>query len=276
MIMKQRRVLLMYATMTKNTEKIAGWFKQTFMDYGWDVTYVRVAANTDWAGLQEKLYFEDYDLICLGSPIVGGSPLQAVIKAFSFGADGALEKEVQQNLDENKKDASGPLKKPEGATWRRTKSPYPGMQCRDIYRPLGLVFSTYGGGFYGTTECSATLEILKMYLTNHDVDVIGRFACAGKETGPAGYPLGVKPKADFRPGKKNNGAEADVSDAVMYKLGDGTLAPGSYFMHYNCDGKPGIREETKAKAFSADIIEDYFMSYDGRVNLPISEILSIS
>ena len=76
---KQRRVLLMYATMTKNTEKIAEWFRQTFEHYGWDITYVKITARTDWAGLQDQLYFDDYDLICLGSPIVGGAPLQAVM-----------------------------------------------------------------------------------------------------------------------------------------------------------------------------------------------------
>ena len=90
-IMKPRRALLLYATMTKNTEKIANWFRETFLHYGWEVTYLRIAANTDWVGLQDQLYFEDYDLVCLGSPIVGGSPLQAVIKAFSFGAGGAQQ-----------------------------------------------------------------------------------------------------------------------------------------------------------------------------------------
>lgn len=276
MLMNKRRVLLMYATMTKNTEKIAEWFKDTFEYYGWDTTYLRVTAKTDWVQLQDKLYFDDYDLICLGSPIVGGSPLQAIIEAFSFGAGGSLEKEVQNNLDAKKEDASAPAKMPEGANWRRTTSPCPGMPAGRTYRPLGIVFTTYGGGFYGSNESRATLELMKMYLSNYDVDVIGQFACAGKETGPAGYPLGVKPKADFRPGKANEGADADVCDAVMYTLGDGTQVPGSYFFHYDCHSKPGPREEAKAKAFIADVVEDYFMTYDGKVNPPLSPILSIS
>lgn len=274
--MKQRRVLLMYATMTKNTEKVAGWFKETFDYYGWDITYLRVTNSTDWEGLQDKLYFDDYDLICLGSPIVGGSPLQAVIKAFSLGGGGALEKEVQKNLDEKKADASASAKKPEGATWRRLRSPCPGMAGRNAYRPLGIVFTTYGGGFYGSAECMATLEMLKLYMVTHDVDVIGKFSCAGKETGPAGYALGVKPKADFRPGKANEGPDADVCDAVTYTLGDGTEVPGSYFFHYDCHSKPGPREEARARAFISDVVEDYFMTYDGKVNPPLSEILSIS
>ena len=133
-IMKPRRALLLYATMTKNTEKIADWFRETFLHYGWEVTYLRIAANTDWVGLQDQLYFEDYDLVCLGSPIVGGSPLQAVIKAFSFGAGGALEKEVQNNLDSKKADAAAPAKKPEGANWRRHRAPAP--VCRTTPAPV--------------------------------------------------------------------------------------------------------------------------------------------
>ena len=272
----KRRVLLMYATMTKNTEKVAGWFKETFEQYGWDATYVKVAGNTNWAALQDQLYFDDYDLIALGSPIVGGSPLQSVIKAFSLGAGGSLEKEVQENLDKKKEDAAAGTAKPGGARWRRNEKPSPGMADRRNSRPLGLVFTTYGGGFYGSSEAVPTLDLLKMYLQLQDVDVIGKFACAGKETGPAGYPVGVKPKADFKPGKNADGPDADVCDAVMYEMGDGTRVPGSYFFHYNCDAKPGAREEAKARAFISDIVEDYFMTYDGKVNPPISEILSIS
>ncbi len=275
-VMNPRRVLLMYATMTKNTQKIAECFKETFEHYGWEVTFVKVAGSTDWAGLQDQLYFDDYDLICLGSPIVGGFPLQSVIKAFSFGAGGALEKEVQDNLNSKKADAAAAAKKPEGATWRRTKAPSPGMADHAARRPYGIVFTTYGGGFYGTDEATCTLETLKMYLKLNNVDVIGRFSCGGKETGPAGYPLGVKPKKDFVPGKKNVGEDADICDAVLYTMGDGTQVPGSYFVHYDNDNKPGPREQMKAKAFIADIIEDFFMTYDGVPNPPLSEIVSLS
>jgi hypothetical protein len=274
--MKKRRVLLMYATMTKNTEKVAVWFRERFIHYGWDVMFLRLKMDTDWAALQKDLYFDDYDLVMLGSPIVGGSPLQVVIRAFSFGAGGSLEAKVQKNIDENKDDASEPAEPTHGVLWRRERAPCPGMPNHKNRRPLGVVFTTYGGGFYGSAECLATLEQMKLYLLTHDVDVIGKFSCAGKETGPAGYPVGVKPKKDFVPGRKDEGADADLPDAEMYTLGDGSQVPGSYFFHYDCDGKPGPREEAKAKAFISDIVEDYFMTYDGAPNPPISEILSIS
>lgn len=275
-VMPPRRALLMYATMTKNTQRIAECFRDRLKYYGWEVTFVRIANSTDWAGLQDQLYFDDYDLILLGSPIVGGAPLQAVIKAFSFGAGGALEKEVQSNLDSKKADAAAPAAKPHGANWRRHRAPAPGMANHQGPRPYGVVFTTYGGGFYGVDEATATLETLKLYLKLNNVDVVGRFSCGGKETGPAGYPLGVKPKADFRPGKKAEGPDADVCDAVLYTLGDGRQVPGSYFVHYDTDSKPGPRELAKAEAFISDVVEDFFMTYDGVPNPPLSEILSLS
>ena len=215
-------------------------------------------------------------LVLLGSPIVGGAPLQPVIKALSFGAGGALEKDVQKNLDDKKADAAAPAAKPGGAQWRRTHAPSPGMPNHSGPRPYGIAFTTYGGGFYGPNEAEAVLATLKQYLNLNNVDVIGRFSCAGKETGPAGYPVGVKPKADFVPGKRNDGPDADVCDAVMYQMADGSLRPGSYFFHYDCESKPGPREEAKARAFMSDVIEDYFMTFDGTPNPPYSEILSLS
>ena len=275
-IMEPRKVLILYATMTRNTEKIAACFRDTFLRYGWKVTFVRIAGSTDWADLQPELYFDDYDLICLGSPIVGGMPLQAVIKVFSYGAGGALEAEVQNNLDSKKADAAAPAKKPSGPIWRRTSAPSPGMPNHSGPRPYGIVFTTYGGGFYGTDEATVTLETLKQYLKLNNVDVIGRFSCGGKETGPAGYPVGVKPKKGFMPGNRNGGPDADVCDAVLYTMGDGSQVPGSYFVHYDNENKPGPRELLKADAFISDIIEDFFMTFDGIPNPPLSEILSLS
>ena len=278
-IIEPRRALILYATMTKNTEKVAVWFRETFEEYGWETTFVRIAANTNWAELQDQVYFDDYDVVALGSPIVAGSPLQAVIKVMSLGGGGGLESNVQKSLDNKQaiKASDAPVAKPTGAKWRKTDAPSPGMANHTGKRPYGIVFTTYGGGFYGSLECTPTLELLKMYLQLNNVDVIGRFSCAGKETGPAGYPVGVKPKAGFAPGKKADDLpDADVCDAVMYRMGDGSLRPGSYFFHYDCDSKPGKREENKARAFISDIVEDYFMTYDGVPNPAHSEIISMS
>ena len=151
-VMKARRALILYATMTRNTEKVATWFQETFEQYGWETFLVRIAGNTDWAGLQDRLYFDDYDLICLGSPIVGGAPVQPVIKALSFGAGGALEKSVQDNLDANKKDAAAPAAKPGGAVWRKTRAPSPGCPTTRVPVPMALCLPPTVGGFTAATK----------------------------------------------------------------------------------------------------------------------------
>lgn len=271
--MKQRRALILYATMSSNTEKIARCFADVFDAYNWDVTTVRIRNQAELALRQEELYFDDYDVICLGSPIVGGSPLQPIVRAFSLGGGGKLEKAVEQT------DASGkglPQQPPKGK-WRRHDAPYAGVLNRTDSRPLGIVFSTYGGGFYGSSECMPVLETLKLYLNTYSVDVTGFFACGGREHGPAGYPMGVKPKAEFRPGPPDPSVpDADVCDPVVYTMKDGTEKYGSYFFHYDLCSKPGPREEQKARAFAADFIEDFFMTYDGERNPPLSNIVSIS
>ena len=97
---EKRRALILYATMTKNTEKIAKAFEKAFRHYNWEVTLFKMTMKpADWEGMQEKLYFDDYDMVCLGSPIVAGYPLTVVNKVFSLGAGGALEKEIQGNID---------------------------------------------------------------------------------------------------------------------------------------------------------------------------------
>jgi hypothetical protein len=275
--MKKRRALILYATMTTNTEKIATWFRETFEAYNWDVTFFRIKPGADYAGEQEKLYFDDYDVIALGSPIVAGFPIQPVIKAFSLGAGGELEKKVQKNIDNGTASGASEAPAQPGAKWRRGEAAYPGALARGESEPLGIVFCTYGGGFYGSSECFATLETLKLYLNLNNVRVVGKFACGGKETGPAGYALGEKPKCSFAPGKKAADLpDADVCDPVVYTMKDGTEKFGSYFFHYDLNSKPGKREEAKARAFAADFIEDFFMTYDGERSPVFSEIISIS
>ena len=45
-VMEPRRALILYATMTKNTEKVATWFNETFNEYGWETNLIRIMPNT--------------------------------------------------------------------------------------------------------------------------------------------------------------------------------------------------------------------------------------
>lgn len=290
---KKLRALILYATMTKNTEKIAKAMEKTFLHYQWEVTLFRMTMKKeDWEGMQEQLYFDDYDVICLGSPIVAGYPLTVVNKVFSLGAGGQLEANVQKQVDAGggfKMDGStmkgppgsegpgspggpggpgGPPPKPViGAQWRRRLCPYPGGPSADNYQPLGVVFTTYGGGFFGSNECLATLAALKLFLELNNVTVLGQFACCGKEFGPAGLEEGEKPRL-MGPG--------EMPDPKIYETRDGEKITASYFFHGQPWNHPMDRDIQKAQCLIADLVEDMFMTYDGKRAQVCSEYISIS
>lgn len=270
------KALILYATMTKNTEKIATWFKETFEYYFFNVTMFRMKANADWNGMQEKLYFDDYDVVCLGSPIIAGAPMMIVTKALSLGGGGALEKAIEDTPSGDTPKAATPEGAPKMlAFWRRNQGPYMGVLPKNDYQPLGIVFTTYGGGFYGSDECIATLELMKLYLELNDVKVIGKFACCGKETGPAGLADGEIPKP-ANPAMDEATKAAIFREPKTYQDTDGNTHFGSFFFHTHMNSKPGPRDEAKAKALIADIVEDYFFSYNGERKRVGSQYISIS
>lgn len=285
---KRMRALILYATMTKNTEKIAVAMKETFEYYRWEVTLFRMTMKKeDWAGRQEDLYFDDYDVVCLGSPIVAGYPITVVNKVFSLGAGGQLEQNVQKQvdggagfkmnsdtmkgpasgMDEKKPGAGGPPPRTIGAQWRRRQCAYPGGPTADNYQPVGVVFTTYGGGFYGSNECRTTLAALKMFLEMNNVSVIGQFACCGREFGPAGLKEHEKPRLVV-PG--------EIQDPAEYETADGKTITGSYFYHARPWDHPLDRDIQKARFLISDIVEDVFLTYNGKRAQVCSEYISIS
>lgn len=299
----QRKALILYATMTKNTEKIALAMKESFEYYGWYVNCLRLKKSNKWAELQDGLYFDDYDVVCLGSPIVAGYPLTIVNKLFSLGAGGELESNVQKMVDAGKgfsmnndtmkgphpegqelpggpggpggpgrvREAPAEIPGAPGAdggpVWRRRSCSYPGGPVRDNYQPLGIVFTTYGGGFYGSGESKATLSALKLFLELQNVSVVGTFACCGIEFGPAGVAEGDKPRV-MGPG--------EVQDPNYYECKDGKKIQGSYFFHNQMWGHPNERDVNKAKYLVADLVEDYFLTFDGQRGFVSSEYISMS
>jgi len=267
------KALILYATMTKNTEKIATWFKESFEHYNFAATTFKLAANADWKGMQEKLYFDDYDVVCLGSPIVAGSPLMSVVRALSLGGGGALEGSIGSPAGGGGLPAGGNPKPT--VVWRRKQGPYRGVLPKNQYQPLGIVFTTYGGGFYGSGECIASLELLKLYLELNDVRVIGKFACCGKESGPAGFADGEVPTPST-PSIDEETKAAIFRKPQTYQDADGNTHIGSFFFHTHINSKPGPRDEVKAKALIADLVEDYFFSYDGERKRVGSQYISIS
>lgn len=284
----KKKALILYASITKNTEKVATWFKEAFEHYGMEVTMIKVLNGKRWLeGNEDKLYFDDYDVVCLGSPIIGGSPMKCMLSHFSAGAASSLEDNVAKNAEKGlgfnaggaggfaegevkggpgmpSPPPGGPGGPPNMIRWRREEiMSYPGgPHIPGMYQPLGIAFTTYGGGFCGPSECLPVLQLLKLYLEDKGAKVIGRFACPGKEFGPAGLDDGETPMQIHEP-------------PVYYKDADGNYHAGGFFFHSSNNNNPAPRHEAQAKAFIAGIVEDHFYTSNGKRREPGSEYVSI-
>lgn len=295
----KRRALILYASMTKNTERVAKAMAETFEYYNWEATLFKMTLKpSDWEGMQDQLYFDDYDVVCLGSPIVAGYPLTVVNKVFSLGAGGQLEANVQKQVDAGKgfhmnadtmkgppggESSGGPGRSwrswwsgrsresrpspPPAPSGRRRLCPYPADRPGTITCLWASCLRPMGAGSTAPMRAWLPWAALKLFLELNNVTVLGQFACCGKEFGPAGLEEGEKPRL-MGPG--------EMPDPKIYELADGTKVTSSYFFHGQPWNHPCQRDIDRAKTMVCDLVEDYFMTYDGKRAQVCSQYISIS
>lgn len=68
----------------------------------------------------------------------------------------------------------------------------------------------------------------------------------------------------------------DIQDPVYYECKDGKKIQGSYFFHNSMWSHPNERDVNKARYLVADLVEDYFLTYDGLRGFVGSEYISMS
>lgn len=74
-----KKALILYASMSGNTEKIAHAFEEVFRLYGFEVDLYKAEGKK----LSEKqVYFEDYEFICIGSGLIGGQPCPSSVSSW--------------------------------------------------------------------------------------------------------------------------------------------------------------------------------------------------
>lgn len=151
-----KKALVLYASITGNTEKIGFAFREALEEMGWTVDTCKMTGKTNF--IENPIFFDDYDLLFLGSPIMAGVPSPLLPKHLG------LTQSIPPRMYSDRLIMPG-LKRPE----------------TEDYAPYGVVYATYGGASTGPKECLATLEIEKLYLDNLYVQNVGMFACLGTE-----------------------------------------------------------------------------------------------
>ena len=244
-----RRGLILYASITGNTEKVAMRFKAVFGKKSWECDTLKITKRTDIDNLPFRL--DDYDLLCAGSPVWSGIP----------------PKEI---FDDHY-----------GVLWctrlfREGRMP----PITEGYGPKkGVAFVTYGGDRRGTPEALPALSCLELRMEDMRVKCIGKFAC------PGGNKWSYKP-VDTVAAKKGWGVGEAASAIARYRenpdhpeftslseedrklfakaaaqtrdLPIDPEVPGSRGMHWDVYNRPNERDLLKAEIFLEEILEDFY------------------
>jgi hypothetical protein len=176
-----KRSLIMYASRTNNTARVAERFKSTFERNGWQCDIFKIEKDSDPMAFPYNI--KDYDLVCAGSGIRMHSPyaeLLHVLRVPVYGFDPRIILKVAEGIQ---------------LTSEETKK----MQ---VWKPnhrkiiLGpdskkaLSFATYGGYEFGPGEAQPALDWINLELAHLEVEIVGKFCCPGKFEStdrPAGY-----------------------------------------------------------------------------------------
>lgn len=270
-----RKALIIYSSLSGNTEEVVEAFERSFVRYGWEVTKQKITAKSKYP--QDKIYFDDYDVICLGAPILAGLPYAKLSEFMG-------------------------LYKPESGQFFRGDK----FGSEELAKnKRGIIFTTYAGGMAGPQECMATLQVLKVYMDLQRVPTVGYFACAGREvrhTAVDGLAnaLGIlvdeaatyvmtyvkDPEnplfSDFDEKKMKLLKEAAADerhfghDVMVYTNVDGKEMKGSTMWHYDLMNRPNARDLQNAESFIENIVEDYFLTVDGNPRPATGVYYSIS
>lgn len=198
--MAKRKALVIYGSITGNTALVASEFKKVCEENGFETDLVKIEPRRDWD--KDPLFVEDYDLVCLGSPIIAGLPYKEV--SMLMGLQG--KKQLYRNRDVYQRiqahlaagghlgPGAGEVCQPGQIPGVNYNSGIPGIVCMgvgtdspgsksDVNKKTiyGVAFCTYGGSGVGPEECYGTLEILVEYLRVNGIRCVGKFACPGRE-----------------------------------------------------------------------------------------------
>jgi flavodoxin len=147
---KKRKSLILYQTMSGNTEKVAFRFKKVFEKKGWKCDIFKVDKNMDADNL--PFDFQDYDFLCVGSGVYSSMPGQELMD-ITFKA-GHQRIRAGKTVHVYSKITPGPKK--------------------------GIVFVTYAGMHLGPKEAEPALSKLDLDIEHIRFKCVGRFSCPGK------------------------------------------------------------------------------------------------
>jgi len=179
-----KKSLILYESMTGNTEKVGMRFKQSFEKKGWKCTMFKVDKLTDPANLPFK--FDDFDFVCVGSPVIENRPSYNIIRVLANHPDSVIfaGSKSSERIRKLRKRSSSPNQSgqqggPPGGDMPSGAGPT-SYGISTIVGPgphRSAVFVTYSGA---PPEAELSLRILEDLLYLLQIKCQGQFACRGR------------------------------------------------------------------------------------------------
>ena len=148
-MLKKQKGLILYQTMTGNTEKVAFRFKKVFEKKGWECDIFKVDKSMDVDNL--PFDFQDYDFLCAGSGVYAALPGQELVDIMFQTTH--RTRRAGKIVRVHRKLTRGPKK--------------------------GVVFATYAGVHFGPMEADPALSLLGLNMEHLRFECIGKFSCPG-------------------------------------------------------------------------------------------------
>jgi len=169
-----KRSLIMYASHTNNTAKVAERFKSALERNGWQCDISKIKQDGDPTAFPYAI--KDYDLVCAGSGINLHMPyaeLIAVIRIPRYGYDPLKAVQpapgMQSTEEQEKKTGAGGKGAP--------------AHGKIVFRPESkkcVSFATYGGLEFGPWEVQPALDWINLEMAHLSIEPVGKFCCPGK------------------------------------------------------------------------------------------------
>jgi hypothetical protein len=160
------RCLIIYASRTGNTAKVAERIKTTFERNGWQCDSFNIDKKTD--AMNPPFDFKNYDFVCAGTGLYMHSPYDEIlylIRTKFFGIDPR-----QMGRVENRRPAESSQEAPD---FHKKIMLGPGSKS-------SIVFATYAGFEFGPAEAEPAMALLALELAHLQFRCLGHISCPGR------------------------------------------------------------------------------------------------
>jgi hypothetical protein len=171
-----KKCLIIYASFTGNTEKVAQRIKETFENQGWHCDIFKIRKNADDI-LRPPFDIRQYDFVCIGSGLRGHLPYNEVLNVLRGQIWGFDPRITLGFRDETIPYITEPV--PEIPPDKRDARNAHSKIVLSPDSPKAIVFITYGGYEFGPIEADPAARLLALEIAHMGFQCIGRFCCPG-------------------------------------------------------------------------------------------------